>query len=682
MSVRASKKRSSVLQYAGGTPKPPKKAKKAPADDLPDILAPTKLDLFKSTSHRRSRFIDASLDQLRSDTTKAQERERREAAALRMKGGSGRARGSSLNAHACDLIFNAADNPKKTKSAAKASSSCIDLTADTAPAARIARSLTDYDSGLVSGSDDDDDFVDSRPPSSQKRDVAESDDDDADGGTSEEALPSLSPVRKQTAVKLKKVTIPVGDRRFAPPDHPRPVTSRKTNSMRARGDPPPVPSHPARPVLNRFAVKGDTSAKTISPHAPLKVTQQAPRNARAPSKPGATRIEKLPGVCAKSDGTTPPLRKAAGKPAKAGKGTLTKEVMSKSPRKSPPSSLLYDTDTPLAARKTSQRVQPHQPPRQRLETPRKIDMSKDVRLRALTDEQTKSYRAATYQIAKGKVVAEIAEANIVLRGVDIVRLRGRRWLNDEVINSFCALINSRSRKHFAGKPRPTFPPLKELNGISSRHKTDVSGTDVSSDDSDGECKIVETAAAMEKQRQMDRNGSPVVRPGRPRAYVFNSFFYTRMSQNGYDYNGVRRWPTRAGVDIASLDLVMMPVNLSNFHWVLAAVDLRHREFVYFDSMYGPDSTNVLSMLRRWLADEIKDKHGDELVQAMDIDSWRFIDRPCYLPRQTDDGSCGVFTLYIADYLELGRTPDFVQEDMPLMRQHAVLFLTNKALPEK
>lgn len=273
----------------------------------------------------------------------------------------------------------------------------------------------------------------------------------------------------------------------------------------------------------------------------------------------------------------------------------------------------------------------------------------NIRLQELGDGEKAMFKSLTQGVAKGEVIAKVASANIVLCGRDIVRLRGRRWLNDEVVNAFSALINERSRAHFAAEDE----------------NDSVVGND--DDDDEDECTVVETGA---------------VRLRRPRAYMFNSFFHTRVTSGGYDYGGVRRWPKRADVDIAALDLVLVPVNLNNYHWVLAAVDLRHMEFLYLDSMYGGDSLGVLKTLKRWLRDEVENNHGEARAKAMKIDEWAEVICPSYLPRQEDDGSCGVFTLFMADYLELGKMPDFSQSDIGVMRQRTVLFLKDGKLPVK
>lgn len=50
----------------------------------------------------------------------------------------------------------------------------------------------------------------------------------------------------------------------------------------------------------------------------------------------------------------------------------------------------------------------------------------------------------------------------------------------------------------------------------------------------------------------------VTHPVLCRCHFFNSFFYAKLvgdHQDKYDYQGVRRWTTRASVDIFAMDKV-------------------------------------------------------------------------------------------------------------------------------
>lgn len=50
-------------------------------------------------------------------------------------------------------------------------------------------------------------------------------------------------------------------------------------------------------------------------------------------------------------------------------------------------------------------------------------------------------------------------------------------------------------------------------------------------------------------------------PGHRKSHFFNSFFYAKLSEGGYNYVNVRRWTRK--FDIFNLDKVFVPVNLAN-----------------------------------------------------------------------------------------------------------------------
>ena len=103
-------------------------------------------------------------------------------------------------------------------------------------------------------------------------------------------------------------------------------------------------------------------------------------------------------------------------------------------------------------------------------------------------------------------------------------------------------------------------------------------------------------------------------------WVPNSFFVTKMSENRYTYENVRRWSNRAKVDIFSLRVMLMPINLGN-HWTCAAIDFSKKTITYYDSKGAVESTdiykgkhsveyntvNIFELLRKYLRDE----HGNK-----------------------------------------------------------------------
>jgi sentrin-specific protease 1 len=269
-------------------------------------------------------------------------------------------------------------------------------------------------------------------------------------------------------------------------------------------------------------------------------------------------------------------------------------------------------------------------------------------LQQLSAEEEELVCGLTKGRDQGDPLATNPHCNITLRRSDFSRLRGARWLNDELLNSYVALINARNKLH--------------------------------------------------RERATGGDGY------RPRTYVFNTYFYTRLMSTGYDYGGVARWSRRAKVNVLELDLILIPVNLGNNHWVLSGIDLRSQCFMYLDSMHGRDSAGVVFAVKQWLTDEVRDKCGVAKANEISVDAWetltnkyrclpprRDVDgtkppsRPPEaeahkIPRQRDGGSCGVFTAKIADCLEMGVATNFKQEDMKLIRSRMALDLYRRALP--
>jgi len=111
-----------------------------------------------------------------------------------------------------------------------------------------------------------------------------------------------------------------------------------------------------------------------------------------------------------------------------------------------------------------------------------------------------------------KAIRPVNKARILLRGVDIRRLRREAWLSDELMNSFSALIRHRSR-----------------------------------------------AAAYRDAASRSFDHSPP-----PRAVMLNTFFFSRLSpRSGFvDYDGVSRWGVKLGLDLTAVDVVLVPVLVS------------------------------------------------------------------------------------------------------------------------
>lgn len=146
----------------------------------------------------------------------------------------------------------------------------------------------------------------------------------------------------------------------------------------------------------------------------------------------------------------------------------------------------------------------------------------------------------------------------------------------------------------------------------------------------------------------------------------NSFFWPKLSSNTkeYSFKEVRRWTTKAKVDIFALDHVVFPMNISDTHWALGVIDLKEKGFRYFDSMFCKPHKNFVPFLRRYVEDEHKAKKGGALEGVGD---WPLIKYKLSVPQQRNGYDCGVFTCFFADYFAAGQDMVFTQDDMPMLR---------------
>jgi len=152
-----------------------------------------------------------------------------------------------------------------------------------------------------------------------------------------------------------------------------------------------------------------------------------------------------------------------------------------------------------------------------------------------------------------------------------------------------------------------------------------------------------------------------------RCWFTNSFFWPKLSgkdHKEYNFKEVRRWTTKAKVDIFEQDYVVFPMNIGETHWAMGAIDLRERGFRYFDSMFSRPHSNFVPFLRRYVADEHKAKKGKPLDG---LDDWDLLKPEVPVPKQRNGFDCGVFTCSFAEWFSEGRQLDFEQDDMPNQR---------------
>ncbi|ORX66717.1 cysteine proteinase [Linderina pennispora] len=98
-----------------------------------------------------------------------------------------------------------------------------------------------------------------------------------------------------------------------------------------------------------------------------------------------------------------------------------------------------------------------------------------------------------------------------------------------------------------------------------------------------------------------RSGS---NPKLPKVHAFSSFFFNMLDGSGYAR--VRRWTRR--INLFEKDMVVVPVNIDNRHWVCMVIDFRSKCITYYDSMLSGDYRRrdvLLNYLRQESEDKLK-----------------------------------------------------------------------------
>lgn len=219
---------------------------------------------------------------------------------------------------------------------------------------------------------------------------------------------------------------------------------------------------------------------------------------------------------------------------------------------------------------------------------------------ALTPQEQK-FAEQSLQTGQNLNEVLIKRFNVELLRKHLLCLRPQEWLNDEVINFYLSLLQERSR-------------------LSDK------------------CR---------------------------KCWIPNSFFWSKLAGcAGYNYKDVRRWTTKANIDIFCLDCIVFPINVQGMHWALGVVDMEKRGFLYFDSMFSNPHPNFVSYLRRYLEDEHMNK---KKIPLDHVDDWGLLPNTS-VPQQRNGFDCGVFTCCFAEHFLTRKHFSFDQDDMPVFRR--------------
>ncbi|CUS25061.1 LAQU0S26e00144g1_1 [Lachancea quebecensis] len=144
-----------------------------------------------------------------------------------------------------------------------------------------------------------------------------------------------------------------------------------------------------------------------------------------------------------------------------------------------------------------------------------------------------------------------------------------------------------------------------------------------------------------------------------RCVAFNSYFYTTLSQRGYQ--GVRRWMKKKKVQVESLSKIFVPINLNQSHWALGFVDIDRKTISYIDSLSsGPSAMGhaILKLLQEYLVEESGAKIGRD---------FELIHEQC--PQQPNGFDCGIYVCVNALYLSKDAPLSYEHKDINRMRPY-------------
>ncbi|KAH8582918.1 ULP1 like chllamydin domain containing protease [Cryptosporidium sp. chipmunk genotype I] len=208
---------------------------------------------------------------------------------------------------------------------------------------------------------------------------------------------------------------------------------------------------------------------------------------------------------------------------------------------------------------------------------------------------------------RGLIVAVNNKSNIEL-SIDLVQcLRSQQWLNDELINFYFSMLQ-------------------------------------------------------------ERNDRQVSKGFKPKVWLWNSFFYTKLTsdqneETGYCYKNVSRWTQRKKIDLFDYDIVLLPINVNNVHWTLGVVNFRLGYIQYIDSLGGSFQNHLgctkmsaifFQNMNRYIQDEYLDKKKE--IFPGQLKHFTSFSEP--VPQQNNGSDCGVFTCMFAECISEGRSFDF------------------------
>lgn len=148
----------------------------------------------------------------------------------------------------------------------------------------------------------------------------------------------------------------------------------------------------------------------------------------------------------------------------------------------------------------------------------------------------------------------------------------------------------------------------------------------------------------------------------PKVYAFNTYLAEKLMDDNYEYRNVRRWSSRAKIDLFSVKKIFIPINCAK-HWTLIVIHNDEKKIELYDSLRGNKlDVELLYHVKDYLLNEHIDKKGI----PMDEEEWRF--EISTGPYQENGVDCGAFICAYADLTAARWAIFFKQKHIAMIRQ--------------
>ncbi|KAF9533707.1 hypothetical protein CPB83DRAFT_939663 [Crepidotus variabilis] len=213
---------------------------------------------------------------------------------------------------------------------------------------------------------------------------------------------------------------------------------------------------------------------------------------------------------------------------------------------------------------------------------------------------------------------------IPIQRADFRRLKPGKWLNDELINAYMQLIQTRADS--ASRPYDFGFRISPLRPTEFKHNI----------------------------------------------LCLSSFVIQKLIALGYAEGKLRSWTKNH--NIFSLDRLLFPINHSNVHWTAASINFVEKRIESYDS-----SDNTYHARFKILRQYLDAEHWDKRFQPFDFEGWTNYTHPNQ-PLQNNGCDCGVFTCVTLEALARGEDDlIFDQSNMPYFRKRMGFEILNGAL---